>query len=319
MTDPRPFCIDGIVPIVPTPFDASECIAWEEVPTLIDFALLAGACAVCLPAYASEFYKLSEDERVRLAAEAVRHADGRLPVIGQVNHYSSARTVEMAVGLQRQGVSAICAAVPHMFSLPEHDLRRHFDRLLRAVDVPVIIQDVNPNGSTLSPRFVAELARAHPHLRYLKLEEPLMAAKVDAIRQQTGGAIGVIEGWGGMYLLELIDAGICGVMPGLAVSDILATVLRLARSGDREQAYQVFQQVLPQIVFSLQHMELFHHAEKLLLHARGVLSQAHVRGATLTLHPSDEAHIRRLNGHILTLLDRLNLPHAPATLRSPVS
>ena len=45
-----------------------------------------------------------------------------------------------------------------------------------------------------------------------------MSARVQSIVEDTEGAVGVIDGWGGTYMLELIDAGICGVMPGLAVS-----------------------------------------------------------------------------------------------------
>jgi dihydrodipicolinate synthase/N-acetylneuraminate lyase len=40
------FRIDGIVPILPTPFHEDESIAWEELGALVDFAVAAGACAV---------------------------------------------------------------------------------------------------------------------------------------------------------------------------------------------------------------------------------------------------------------------------------
>jgi len=42
--------------------------------------------------------------------------------------------------------------------------------------------------------------------------------------EATDGEVGVLEGWGGVYMLDLIPAGICGVMPGLGVSDLLALV-----------------------------------------------------------------------------------------------
>jgi hypothetical protein len=54
-----------------------------------------------------------------------------------------------------------------------------------------------------------------------------------------------------MYMLELIPAGICGVMPGLGITDLLARSFRMAREGVRKEAYRVFKEALPQIVFSL--------------------------------------------------------------------
>ena len=311
--------IDGIVPVVPTPFTSGEEIDFVALRGLIEFAHAAGACAACLPAYASEFYKLNEVERRRVVMEAVDQAAGRIPVIAQVNYPSARQAAENARYAQEAGANAVAVAVPRLFPLAETDLFRYFDQVLRVVDIPVLIQDYNPAGQVVSARFVADLHRAYPHFRFLKLEEPMMAGKIEAIIQETGGEVGVLEGWGGMYILELIPAGICGVMPGLAVADLLAVVFRLASSGKKREAYEIFQQVLPQIVFSLQHMELYHHAEKLLLEARGILDSKCVRNAGMELQPRDAEHIRFLNERVLAALDGLGMPRNPAMAHTGVS
>jgi 2-keto-3-deoxy-L-arabinonate dehydratase len=305
------FLINGIVPIIPTPFTIEEQIDWPSLRRLVDFACATGACAMCLPAYASEFYKLSERERLRLVAETVQHAAGRIPVFAQVNFVSLPQAVETAREAQKTGASAIAAAVPRMLAFGEPDLYRYFDRLLSSIDIPLLIKDVNPSGPTVTARFVAELHRAQPHFRWIKLEEPMMSSKVSAILEATNGEVGVLEGWGGMYMLDLIPAGICGVMPGLAISDLLVKVFQMATNGDTAGAYEVHEAVLPQIVLSLQHMELFHHAEKRLLVARGLLHEAVVRQLTLKLDRPTEDRIAFLNQQILALLDRLELPRNP--------
>ncbi len=305
------FLINGIIPIIPTPFTIEEQIDWPSLRRLVDFACATGACAMCLPAYASEFYKLSEPERLRLVAETVQHAAGRIPVFAQVNFVSLPQAVETAREAQKTGASAIAAAVPRMLAFGEPDLYRYFDRLLSSIDIPLLIQDVNTSGPTVTARFVAELHRAQPHFRWIKLEEPMMSSKVSAILEATNGEVGVLEGWGGMYMLDLIPAGICGVMPGLAISDLLVKVFQMATSGDTAGAYEVHEAALPQIVLSLQHMELFHHAEKRLLVARGLLHEAVVRQLTLELDRPTEDRIAFLNQQILALLDRLELPRNP--------
>jgi 4-hydroxy-tetrahydrodipicolinate synthase len=199
-----------------------------------------------------------------------------------------------------------------MFALDEGALAKHFDRILKTIDIPLIVQDFNPGGSSVSPHFIAQLHRSHPHFRYAKLEEPLMAAKVEAILEETSGGVGVLEGWGGMYMLELIPAGISGVMPGLGISDILVRAFHLAKRGESDRAYELFQGVLPQIAFSLENMELYHHAEKLLLQARGIISGGVVRQATRTLYEADASHIHFLNAKILALLDHFGFPRNPA-------
>jgi dihydrodipicolinate synthase/N-acetylneuraminate lyase len=297
--------IDGIVPIIPTPFTSGGDVDLENVAPLLEFAITAGVCAICLPAYASEFYKLLESERRDLVYEALRVLNGRIPLVAQVNHVSAAAVVETAREFEGAGAAAISVAVPRLFGLPERDLLRYFGRVLDAIDLPLVIQDFNPGGTTVSLDFVKTLHRNHQHFRYLKLEEPLMSAKVQSIVGETAGAVGVIDGWGGTYMLELMDAGICGVMPGLGVSDLLHIVWQFARAGNKDAAYEVFQGLLPQIVYSLQSLEFFHHAEKALLVARGVLPAANVRDATLTVPEIDRVHIEFLNGKILTLVQRL--------------
>jgi 4-hydroxy-tetrahydrodipicolinate synthase len=158
---------------------------------------------------------------------------------------------------------------------------------------------------------VARLHRAHPHFCYIKLEEPMLAGKIAAIRELTGGGVGVLEGWGGMYTLDLAPSGVSGVVPGLALADLLGVVFRHAREGRREEAYPVFQAILPQIVYSLQNLELFHHAEKRLLAARGVLPTTVVRRHAMGLSPHDEEYIGFLNGRVLALLDALGMKRDP--------
>ena len=301
------FKFDGVVPVIPTPFDSQGNVDLEALGGLLEFAIAGGVCAVCLPAYASEFYKLVDGERRDLVCRAIADLNGRLPLVAQVNHVSSAAVAETARDFERAGAAAISVAVPRLFNLPERDLLRYFDRILRAINIPLLIQDFNPGGPMVSVEFVRSLHREHEHFRYLKLEEPMMAAKVQSIVEATAGDVGVIDGWGGSYMLELIEAGICGVMPGLGVSDLLQIVWQHARAGRKDQAYEVFQAVLPQISYSLQSMEFFHHVEKSLLAARGVLPNTIVRDATMTVSAIDRAHIEFLNRKVLEAAQREGL------------
>lgn len=302
------FNIDGVVPIIPTPFLRDGSIDWSSLKNLLNFAAGVGVSAVCLPAYASEFYKMTDSERMEVVVRALDFLNGDLPVIGQVNHLSTAYVSEMARNLELAGVSAISVAVPRLFNLPERDLLRYFDRILEAISIPLLIQDFNPGGSTVSLDFLKQLHRKHQHFRFLKLEEPMMAERIRAIVDETNGEIGVLEGWGGIYMIELIQAGIVGVMPGLAVADVLQLVWNRAHQGDLDGAYSAFLGVLPQINYSLQNMEFFHHAEKSLLTARGILPEVIVREATFSIGCHDQEHIDFLNRKVLEWLNHLGLP-----------
>ena len=291
--------IHGIVPVVPTPFCDDELVDFESLERLIDFAADSQVTAVCLPAYGSEFYKLSESERAGVVRTAVKFAKGRLKIVAQSNHFSSKLATEIAQQNQDAGAEVISFALPRMFSLSEEDLLRYATTVAKSVTVPVLVQDFNPGGASVGASFARRLHEMSPNFCYLKLEEPLMGPKVQAIREATAAAVGVLEGWGGMYLLELLPVGICGTMPGLAMVDLFQSLVRNARAGDTVAASRLYEQMLPFIVYSLQNMEFFHHCEKRLLVKRGLLHCAKVRDATVSLDETAQRYLEFLCDRIL--------------------
>lgn len=289
----------GVVPIIPTPFDAAGEIDERALGRLIEFAVRCRVGAVCLPAYASEFYKLTEEERLRVVGIAVRAARGRVAVVAQSNHASARIAASLARANVAEGASLISVALPRQFPVPEADHLDYVAEVFGAVTVPCLLQDFNPAGSAVGAGFCVKLRKRAPNFRYIKLEEPLMAAKVVAIRRATRNRVGVLEGWGGMYMLDLIPAGICGVMPGLGVADLLQKAFLARKAGRSPRAFALFESVLPQIVFSLQNMEFFHYAEKHLLVARGVLDHARTRGIRYTPDSWAARYVAELNARVV--------------------
>lgn len=300
--------LTGVVPIIPTPFRADEQIDFDGITRCVHFAQRSGLPAVCLPAYASEFYKLSEAERARCVETAIAAAGGKLGVMAQANHPSARHAAELARRYESLGANYISFAIPRLFALPEADLLAYCRTICDAVKLPVLVQDFNPGGPTVGGEFARKLADSCGNFRYLKLEESLMSGKIRAIIAATEGRIGVLEGWGGMFMLELMPAGICGLMPGLGVSDLLNQIWTRYHAGQQQAALELFQVVLPQVVFALQSSELFNWIEKRLLRARGVLNgdNIHVRSATWT---PDDATLRYgdwLNEQVVAAAKRLS-------------
>ena len=313
MTSSSPLKIDGVVPVLPAPFTPDEALDLGSIPKLIDFAIDSDYAAVCLPAYSTEFYKLDMEERYALVGAAVKAAGGRIPVIGQSNHVSSKLAAEIAKKNEALGVDAISVAIPRLFAISDDDIFAFLGKVMEATSLPVLVQDFNPGGLTVSAAFVKRLADAYPNFRFLKLEEPLMAPKVEQIIESTGGSIGILEGWGGMYLLENIPAGVCGAMPGMGLADLLQGAYRLAKDGEPEAAMDLFEQVLPHIVFSLQNLELFLYMDKDLLVRRNLIAHSTVRAATLTPDAGTLRHADWLTKRVLRSIERFQAQSASST------
>lgn len=298
--------ITGIVPVLPTPFDSEEQLDLGSLERLVRFCASCGFSAVCLPAYASEFYKLTEREREAVVGSAVDAAAGRVQVIAQSNHYAGLHAANIASANEERGADVISVAVPRMFEISEEDVYKFVADVAGATSLPVLVQDFNPGGPTMSPATAKRLHSDFPNFCYLKLEQPLMAPKVAEILAATDGGVQVLEGWGGMYLLEGIDAGICGAMPALGVADILQEVYGLAVEGNRDGAMDRFQTVLPYLAYSLQNMELLLQIEKRLLVRRGLIECGTVRQTTLTLDPYTDRYADYLIDRVMSLFGNGN-------------
>ena len=307
-----PDCVvRGVVSVLSAPFDTNGDLVLEDVARQVEAAVAFGIAGVCLPAYGTEFYKLTDEERVDLVRTAAEASSGRVPVFGQANHDAARHAAELARKLRDVGADHISFALPRRFAIPEPDLLDFAASICASVDLPILVQDFNPGGTTVGADFCRNLRDLCPNFKYIKLEEPLLGPKLRAIKEACDGDVGVFEGWGGMYLPELIDSGIDGVMPGLGHADAIHALWSAAQAGNLDGSLDIFEHLLPHISFSLQNLELYLYVEKQLLLARGIIRHAHVRAITATPDEQTVAHAEILNRRVLKLVEELNLPIQP--------
>lgn len=296
--------INGVVPVIPIPFNDDESIDEASLRRCIDFVSRSQMAGLCLPAYGSEFYKLSEAEREQVVAIAIEVNHKRIPVIAQANHGSSKVVAGLARRYSDLGADVISFAIPRQFGTTNADLLRYCGTVADAVSTPVLIQDFAPGKATIDADFIEQLHRQHPNFRYAKLEEPLIIDKLVRIQDKVGDKVGILEGWGGYYMLEAIPAGIVGIMPGVPYCDLLDRVYKARKAGDDQRAYDLFASLLPILNFTLQDFELFLQVEKRILVRRGIFSTANLR--QLTMAPSKAAlkHSEFLIEQLVRILER---------------
>ena len=281
----------GVVPVVPTPFGPDESIDFESLASVVDWIAGRGLAGMCLPAYGSEFYKLAEAERDQVVRAAVEANGGRVPVVAQANHASSRIAADLARRYSEMGADVISFAIPRQFGSSQADIVEYCATVAAATPRPILIQDFNPGGPTMGEALASELHSRCGNFRFVKLEDPMMVDRLIAIRSATGGQVGILEGWGGLYMLEGLAAGIDGIMPGAAVADLLDSVFTAARSPSRARAHDLFGALMPYISFGLQDFELFLHIEKRTLARRGLIASPTVRALSHTPSPAVSAHI----------------------------
>lgn len=107
--------INGIVPVMLTPFTADEQIDYPALAKLIDWYLEKGVDALFAVCQSSEMQFLSLQERVELARFVVQHVDGRIPVIasGHISDHIAAQKEEL-LAMAQTNIDALVLVTNHL-------------------------------------------------------------------------------------------------------------------------------------------------------------------------------------------------------------
>jgi 4-hydroxy-tetrahydrodipicolinate synthase len=146
--------LTGISGILVTPFDAEDNLAPERLTPVVDRAVAAGVHILTVNGNTGEYYGLTAAEAERMAQEAARIVDGRVPLIGGVG-----RSIHEARALARASVKAGAAALmvhqpPDPFVSPR-GLRDYVARVAEAGDgTPLVLYLRN---DAMGPNAIAAL------------------------------------------------------------------------------------------------------------------------------------------------------------------
>ena len=293
--------LNGITPVMATCFREDHTIDDDALRKQIDFAITAGAAAVCGPGFGAEFYKMSDMERCHFVDVLVEHTRKRVPAIAATSSGSTYSTIEFSRYAEKAGADCVMVTAPRTTPLPAVAIIQHYSQLCDALKIPVMLQDADFTGAGLPARVFVELARKHPNFRFAKLEVLLPGEKCAEIVEQTKGQVQIIYGLGGIAMLDGLAHGASAMMPGAACLEIYVRVYELYQQGRKEEARALFDRLIPYLSFALQHLELAIHIEKRVLHKRGILPSARMRPPTLTLDRTYEAQMDSLVDSVIAL------------------
>jgi 4-hydroxy-tetrahydrodipicolinate synthase len=107
--------IDGIMPVMLTPFTDNDAIDWAGLERLVEWYLANGADALFAVAQSSEMQFLSLREREALGRAVVDQVAGRVPVVvsGHVSDDINAQVEELAVAAST-GADAVILVTNHL-------------------------------------------------------------------------------------------------------------------------------------------------------------------------------------------------------------
>jgi 4-hydroxy-tetrahydrodipicolinate synthase len=273
--------LEGVFPILNTPFHDDGSIDLDSQARLMEYLLAAGARGFGLFGNASEGYALLGEERRRILELAVRLVKGRVPLVVSSGHTGTDAAVALSREAQDLGADALMVLPPYFLKTDGEGLMRYYSAISDAVSIPIMVQDAPlltqvPMPAALLIRMAKEIER----VRYVKVEAPPTAPKVSAV--VSGGGPVVFGGLNCQFMIEEIQRGARGMMPGSDLIPELVEVWDHLAAGGNEAAWSVFSRILPLLRFELQ-PGMGVSAMKHNLAAAGVIESARVRHPTASL------------------------------------
>lgn len=295
------YVLDGIVPILQTPFGEDGVPDAESLRRLVDHVLQAGAVGVIYPAVASEVHKLAPEERRDLVEVVLNEVAGRVPIIVGVSAGNTADSVAFARHARARGAAGVLAQVPEAVAADGDQVREYFRTLARSVDVILMIQDLDWRGPGMEISLICDLFEELPTFRCIKVETVPAGPKYSRILAATMGRLHVSGGWAVTQMLEGLERGIHAFMPEGSMVAIYRTIMARYTSGDRDGAQRLFERLLPVLAFANQHIDVSIQFFKRVLVARGIFRTKVVREPTLHLDDVQERIATDLVARVLDL------------------
>src|SRR5207237_9903889 len=132
----------GGLPVFQTPYHDDDAIDFDTLRREIDWLYEHGADGIVM-AMVSELLRLSSGERMKLAEMACQFASSRGVVVISVGAESAKVAEEYARHAAGAGADALMAIPPVATAAGEAELLRYFQRIIRATDLPLIVQDAS--------------------------------------------------------------------------------------------------------------------------------------------------------------------------------
>ena len=251
----------GIWPILYAYFDAAGALDRESMRLQIQVALRAGAPGIAILGLATEVNKLSIEEKHKVIHWAAQDLGGTAPMAVTLSGVTAAEQLDLArVAVDAQASYLILQPpVRPAGTMAEPELEAFFAQVLDGMStfapaIPVGIQNAPEFlGVGLNAVALARLRTQCPNLRFMKGEAPVVI--IERTVHQVGHGFPVLNGRGGMELLDNLRAGCTGmiVAPDCALEQ--QQIAKLYAAGAIEEAEAQYARILPTVVFVMQSLE----------------------------------------------------------------
>jgi 2-keto-3-deoxy-L-arabinonate dehydratase len=263
-----------------TPFDAAGNILLSDIESLVSHVQDAGCAGVSCLGIGGEAGYLSLAERYAVAEAVLAIAE--VPTIVGCTAATADDSANLARHAVENGAACVMVAPPPTPGLTAKALLAHIEEVAAAAAPAWLMVQDAPQflGVSVDPGLVRQLRERCANIRYAKPEGLPAADRIaDFI---TNAGVAVFGGNGGLYVLDVLEAGGSGLIPGCELARTNQLIFEAYRGGRLDEARSLYARGLPLLVAEFQSLDHFLGAQKTVLVELGVISSPRTRAPGTT-------------------------------------
>lgn len=277
------FPLHGIVTVLNTPFTNSGNIDFGALNKNVEEAMKAGVVGFLVPAMASEVQKLEVPERLSMVENVLQTVDSKVPVFAGTAGASLTESRTFLKSVLNLGCTNVLIQIPY---IDDKQFKNDFLHLADCGPEVIMLQDWDASGYGLPDHLIMDLFELVPAFRCLKIETIPAGIKYSKMLELSDGKLNISGGWAVSQMIEGLKRGVHAFMP-TGMHWIYTQIFRAFQQGKISEASTLFNDILPILAFSNQHLDISIHFFKRLLWKQGIYSTPLVREPSI---PFDEIH-----------------------------
>lgn len=285
--------IKGVYPIIAPPFTREGEIDWTDFRSLIRHLVATKINGLTIFGIASEFYKFTDFERQKLAQIFLQELKGTgVQSVLSVTDHSTEVAMKRAKEYENAGADSLMLLPPFFLAPSIESLKEHIKRVLEAVSIPVFIQYAPTETKVeIDVSELIEMYDSYPNAVFKIESNPPMECIHEILNKRSNATI--MNGYAGLYMINVLNVGGKGVMPGCSFSELYVQIYNLYQDGEVERAEKLHKKLLKYVTTWMSHPEYIIQIEKTILQLRGIIKTDYCRKPSFSINKKDIQRVQQ--------------------------
>jgi 4-hydroxy-tetrahydrodipicolinate synthase len=234
----------GVIPALPTPFDADGEIDEAAFRGVVRFMLAKGVHGVCVGGSTGEGQTLEREELRRLTAAAIEEVRGRVPVVAGIIANSTREVLARVRAVADLGVEAV-QVTPTFYTsnADEESMFGHFKEIWETGGIPIVLYNVI-RWNLLTSRFALRILNEIPGVVGIKQSAGDMHRVAELILQVPPGKVILAAIDDLLYACFVLGVhGTLAASPA-AVPGVVVALWNAVQAGDHATAFEIHKLLL---------------------------------------------------------------------------